>query len=96
MIDYTFEDREYTKMKIVAELTKANVSCVIFDYTGDWSKIIRYFKGSHYEDKFLHFKFGQSFNINLIRSGIKYDLNNIEYTTGFGVHSLNMHCVHQY
>ncbi|MBA7676481.1 hypothetical protein ES703_84723 [subsurface metagenome] len=73
------EDREHLKMKIVAELTKANIPCVIFDYTGDWSKLIRYFEGSRYEDSFLHFKLGKSFNLNLIYSGVKYESNNLEF-----------------
>jgi len=79
----TLEEREHLKMKIVSELIKAKIPSVVFDYTGDWSKLIRYFKDSRYEDSFLHFKFGQSFNVNLIYSGIKYDPNNFEYLNYF-------------
>ncbi|MFW9878072.1 MAG: hypothetical protein ACFFG0_33750, partial [Candidatus Thorarchaeota archaeon] len=79
----TSEDREHLKMKIVAELIKTGISCVVFDYTGDWSKLIRYFKHSRYANSFLHFKVGQSFNINLIYSGIKYDTTNLEYLNYF-------------
>ena len=79
----TSEDREHFKMKIVAELIKADIPSVVFDYTGNWSKLIRYFKGSRYEDSLLHFTFGQSFNVNLIYSGIKYDADNIEYLNYF-------------
>ncbi|HEC37195.1 MAG TPA: hypothetical protein ENI29_03105, partial [bacterium] len=79
----TLEEREHLKMKIVSELVKAEIPSVVFDYTGDWSKLIRYFRDSRYEDSFLHFKFGQSFNVNLIYSGIKYDPNNFEYLNYF-------------
>ena len=79
----TSEDREHLKMKLTAELIKAGIPCVIFDYTGDWSKLVRYFNGSRYESSFLHFKVGQSFNINLIYSGIKYDTTNLEYLNYF-------------
>ncbi|KKM76806.1 hypothetical protein LCGC14_1376440, partial [marine sediment metagenome] len=79
----TFDDREHLKMKIVSELIKAKIPSVVFDYTGDWSKLMRYFKGSRYEDSFLHFKFGQSFNVNLIYSGIQYDSNQLEYLNYF-------------
>ena len=75
--------REHLKMKIVAELTRANIASLIFDYTGDWSKLIRYFKDSPYEEKFVHFKFGQSFNVNLIYSGIQYDSDNHEFLNYF-------------
>ncbi|MFX1453065.1 MAG: hypothetical protein ACFFCM_19680, partial [Promethearchaeota archaeon] len=75
----TSEDRELLKMKIVTELTKANIPCVIFDYTGDWSKVLRYFEDSNHKNSFLHFKLGQSFNLNLIYSGIKYESNNLEF-----------------
>ncbi len=79
----TLEEREHLKMKIVSELVKAEIPSVVFDYTGDWSKLIRYFRDTRYEDSFLHFKFGQSFNVNLIYSGIKYDPNNFEYLNYF-------------
>ncbi len=77
------EDREFLKMKIAAELIKANISCVIFDYTGEWSRLIRTYENSRLEDSFLHFKLGQSFNLNLINSGIEYESNNLEYLSYF-------------
>jgi len=79
----TSEDREHLKMKIVSELIKAGIPSVVFDYTGNWSKLIHYFKDSRYEDRLLHFTFGLSFNVNLIYSGIKYDTTNLEYLNYF-------------
>ncbi|GAH37324.1 unnamed protein product, partial [marine sediment metagenome] len=69
--------------KIEAELIKTQIPCVIFDYSGDWSKLIRYFENSMYEDKFLHFKLGKTFNVNLSKSGIEHDDKNIEYLSLF-------------
>jgi hypothetical protein len=79
----TAQGRELTKMKIAAELIKTELPCIIFDYSGDWTKLIRSFENTVFEDKFLHFKIGKTFNINLSRSGIKYDKNNIEYLNLF-------------
>jgi len=77
------QDRELAKMKIAAELIRTQKSCVIFDFTGDWSKLIRYFEDTPFEDKFLHFKLGTTFNVNLSQSGIKHDKKNIEYLSLF-------------
>jgi len=77
------EQREYTIMKIVAELIKLGRACVIFDYSGKWSKLISYFKNSYLEDTFLYFKLGRSFRINLTKSEIDYDEKNVEYLNLF-------------
>ena len=77
------QDRELTKMKIAAELIRAQKNCVIFDFTGDWSKLIRHFEDTPFENKFLHFKLGTTFNVNLSKSGIKHDKKNIEYLSLF-------------
>ncbi|MEE9379184.1 MAG: hypothetical protein V3V33_14250, partial [Candidatus Lokiarchaeia archaeon] len=75
--------REHASMKIVSELVKSNIPCVIFDYTGRWSKLIQFFNNTSYQDHFLHFKLGSSFSIDIKSSGIKYDQNNIEYLNLF-------------
>lgn len=75
--------REHAKMKIVSELVKSHIPCVIFDYTGKWSKLIQFFNNKSYQDHFLHFKLGSSFSIDIKSSGIKYDQNNIEYLNFF-------------
>jgi hypothetical protein len=71
--------REHAKMKIVSELVKSNIPCVIFDYTGNWSKLIQLFDNTIYQDRFLHFKLGSSFSVDIKNSGIKYDQHNLEY-----------------
>ncbi len=77
------QEREFTKMKIAAELIKTQKACVIFDFSGDWSKLIRYFENTMYEDKFLHFKLGTAFIVNLSQSGIEHDKKNIDYLSLF-------------
>jgi len=77
------EDRELLSMKIVSELVKKNIPSIIFDYSGKWTRLIKNFKDSEYENKFLYFKLGNSFNINLIHSEIKYDKNNLHYLNYF-------------
>jgi len=75
--------REHVKMKIVSELVKSNVPCVIFDYNGKWSKLIHLFKETTLHDRFLHFKLGSSFSIDIKNSGIRYDPNNVDYLNLF-------------
>lgn len=73
------EDREKLRLKIVSELVKSNVPSIVFDFTGNFSILLNYFKGTQYENNFLHFKLGSSFNINLIHSGMRFDKNNLDY-----------------
>jgi len=77
------EDRELVAMKIVSELVKKGVPSIIFDFSGNWTKLIKYFKKSRYANEFLCFKLGSSFNINLLDSEIKYDKNNFAYLNYF-------------
>jgi len=79
----TTKSRDLLAQKIVSELVTANVPTIIFDYSGNWSKIIKYFEVSRYENDFLYFKLGQTFNIKMFHSGIKDDPNNIDYLNYF-------------
>ena len=79
----TTKSRDILAQKIVSELVTANVPTIIFDYSGNWSKIIKYFESSRYENDFLYFKLGQTFNIKMFHSGIKDDPNNIDYLNYF-------------
>ena len=79
IVNGTSTSREALKMKIVSELVKTGKPSIIFDYSGKWSKLIRYFNGSKYENDFLYFKLGKAFNIDPIRSDIPYDKNNMKY-----------------
>ncbi|MBY9020778.1 MAG: hypothetical protein KGD67_06960, partial [Candidatus Lokiarchaeota archaeon] len=75
----TNSSREFLTQKIVLELVKAGYPSVVFDFTGNWSKIIRILKGSIYEDQFIYHKLGKTIIINPLRSGIPYDKNNPGY-----------------
>jgi len=75
--------REHAMMKVVSELVKLDIPSLIFDYSGNWSKLIHYFENSPFHNNFLHFKLGSSFSIELQHSGIKYDKNNLEYLNLF-------------
>ena len=73
------ESREALCQKIVSELVKAGHPSIIFDFTGNWSKLMRAFEGTMYEDKFLYLKAGKTFLVNPLFSEIPYDSDNIGY-----------------
>ena len=71
--------REALCQKIVAELVKEGYPSIIFDFTGNWSKLMRFFEGTIYEDNFLYLKAGKTFLVNPLFSEIPYDNDNIGY-----------------
>ncbi len=73
------EQQHLLVMRIVRELVTKGYPSLIFDFTGEWSRIIRSFQGTNLEDSFLYYKIGKTFNLDLIHSGIPYDQNNIDY-----------------
>ena len=75
----TNSSRELLVQKIVVELVKAGYPSVIFDFTGNWSKIMQIFQGSIYEDQIIYHKLGKTIVLNPLRSGIPYDKRNVEY-----------------
>lgn len=66
-------------MHIVGELVKKNYPSIVFDFTGDWTRLIRQFEGTELENCFLYYKLGKTFNLDLVHSGIKHDPNNVDY-----------------
>ncbi|TFG08631.1 MAG: hypothetical protein EU539_01835 [Promethearchaeota archaeon] len=72
-------NREDLAIKIVAELVKRNTPSLIFDFSGNWSRLINIFNNTIHESNFLHFKLGSAFTIDPIRSDIAHDKFNIEY-----------------
>jgi len=79
VVNGTNPSREALCQKIVLELVKTGHSSVIFDFTGNWSKLMRVFEGTIYEDKFLYLKAGKTFLVNPLFSEIPYDKDNIGY-----------------
>ncbi len=75
----THNKRILTAMKIVAELIEDNRPSVVFDFNGDWSKLIHYFKGTRFEEQILYFKLGSAFTIDPLTSDIPYDTDNPGY-----------------
>ncbi len=71
--------RELLAQKIVVELVKVGHSSVVFDFTGNWSKIIGMFQGTIYENQFIYHKLGKTITINPLRSGIPFDKHNPGY-----------------
>ncbi len=75
----SFEKRELTAMKIVVELIQIGTPSVVFDFTGNWSKLLSYFKGTGFEEDLLFFKLGSAFTTDPLISDIPYDKNHLEY-----------------
>ena len=79
VVNGSSSDREALCMKLVSELVKVKVPSLIFDFNGNWSKLITYFNGSRFEDEFLYFKLGTAFTLDPIHSEILYDKDNIKF-----------------
>ncbi len=75
----TFLNREYLLMKIVSQLIMKKMPSIVFDYTGNWSKLLHYFQDSQYENDLLYFSLGKSFRIKLETADILYDKKNTDY-----------------
>jgi hypothetical protein len=76
---HNHQDNSMLAMKVISELIKNNRNAIIFDFNGDWSRLIRYFSQTPLLDNFLYFKLGKTFRVNPIYSDIPYDQNNLEY-----------------
>jgi len=77
------EQRELTIMRIVAELIPKKIPSIIFDFSGNWSKIIHLFQNTDYKDSVLLFQLGHAFSLELLSSEMDYDPENNEYLNLF-------------
>ncbi len=77
------EQREFTTMRIVAELIQKEIPSIVFDFSGNWSKIIPLFQNTDYKDSVLIFQLGHAFSLELLSSEMDYDPENIEYLNLF-------------
>ena len=77
------EQRELTTMRIVAELIPKKIPSIIFDFSGNWSKIIPLFQNTDYKDSVLLFQLGHAFSLELLSSEMDYDPENSEYLNFF-------------
>ncbi|MFX1524009.1 MAG: hypothetical protein ACFFCC_10915 [Promethearchaeota archaeon] len=71
--------RELFAMKVVSELVKKNIPSLIFDFRGNWSKLINLYKDTTHEKDFLYFKLGSAFTLDPLKSDIPYDTENLDY-----------------
>ncbi len=79
IVNGTLLSRELFAMKTVSELVKNNIPSLIFDFRGNWSKIIEKFKGTSHEKDFLYFKLGSAFTLDPLKSDIPYDTENMDF-----------------
>ncbi|GAG56314.1 unnamed protein product, partial [marine sediment metagenome] len=75
----TNSQRDNIAMKIISELVKGEIPSIIFDFKGNYSKIINSFSKTQFKNNFHYFKLGQSFQISLLKSDIKNNLDNTKY-----------------
>ena len=75
----TQQSRDYTAMKLISELIALGYPAIIFDTTGEWSRLLTKYKYSHIASQFLHFKLNRTLAINPFISDIPYDKDNIRY-----------------
>ncbi len=90
----TEEQRQLLLMKIAKELAIRDRPCIIFDFYGNWTKLIRHFdnirgenrengENSLFIDKFSYQAIGVNFILDLLQSGIPNDPDNVRYLEYF-------------
>ena len=71
-------------MKIVGELIENHIPSIVFDFSGNWTKLIKLYEKSRLANEFLYFKLGSSFNVNLLHSELgEVDKSNPRYLNYF-------------
>ena len=75
----TFQSREIVSMLMVAELIKQGQQSIVFDYSGNWSKLIKLFEGTPYKNSIFYYKLGRTITIDPIHSEIPHDAHNLEF-----------------
>jgi len=75
----TASSRDFTAMKIVFELIQKGYPAIIFDSTGNWSRLISLCQSTQYADRFLYFKLKKTLTINPLSSDLPYDKDNMQY-----------------
>ena len=79
IVNGTSRNRETLSMKIISEGIKAGIPFLIFDFHGNWSRLINQFKDTDNENDILYFKLGRTFTLNPRYSDLAFDDNNLEY-----------------
>ncbi|MFW9987739.1 MAG: hypothetical protein ACFFC3_03710 [Candidatus Odinarchaeota archaeon] len=71
--------RQLAAMKIVSELITQGKPTLIFDFNGQWTKILSFFEETPTIDTISHFRLGTAFTTNPLISDIPYDTHNTDY-----------------
>lgn len=79
IVNGTYSSRELLAMKIVSQLVEKNKPSLIFDFRGTWSKLLKHFEDTPFENDFLYFKLGTAFSLDPLKSDIPYDKDNVEF-----------------
>jgi hypothetical protein len=79
----TIESRNLAIMRIALELIKEDMHIIAFDFTGSWSRLIRYFEGSLYAERFYHFILNRNIALDLLHSNLTHNIDNLSYFSYF-------------
>jgi hypothetical protein len=71
--------KDLLTMKLIAQLIQVQVPSLIFDFNGEWSRLLTYFKDSSFSNEIVHFRLGSAFGLDVIHSDIPYDSDNPGY-----------------
>jgi hypothetical protein len=75
----TSKSREMVTMLMVVELISQGQHSIIFDYTGNWSKLIRFFDGMPEQKSIIYYKLGRTMTIDPIHSELPFDAHNLKF-----------------
>ncbi|MCK4823734.1 hypothetical protein KA005_48725, partial [bacterium] len=79
IVNGTARERDLLAMRMVIQLIIKGVPSIIFDYSGEWSRLINYFEGTRHKYDIIHFKMGKAFSIDPLSSDIMYEKKNTAY-----------------
>lgn len=71
--------RALVTMKIISELIKTKVPSIIFDFSGEWSRLVSSLENTPFQKNILYFKYRNSFIVDPIKSDIPYDPHHSDY-----------------
>ncbi len=71
--------RDLLAMKVVLELLKVSMPSIIFDFSGEWSRLLSSLENTPLQKTILYFRYRSSFIVDPIKSDIPYDKHHSEY-----------------
>jgi hypothetical protein len=79
IVNGTTTIKDLLALKLVAQLVPLHIPSLIFDFNGQCSRLLTYFKGGSLENELIHFRLGTAFGLDVIHSDIPYDSDNPDY-----------------